>query len=133
MGSRQRRLRGGDGLNMAEKPPDRVSLCDAGEREGRDRHPCRPALHAHLGHGRYLCAGAPRLGHRLSWRPDPLHPEHDLWFREYVLNYTNISTIIDDDYKGASELDGLFSGWMQKPMPTHSKHGSTEACPRHRH
>lgn len=37
--------------------------------------------------------------------------EHDLWFREYVLNYTNISTIIDDDYKGASELDGLFSGW----------------------
>src|SRR3954447_25072333 len=37
--------------------------------------------------------------------------EHDLWFREYVLPYTNIATIIEDDFKDASELDGLFSGW----------------------
>src|SRR5919112_1638338 len=39
--------------------------------------------------------------------------EHDLWFREYVLPYTNISTIIEDDFKDASELDGLFSGWEE--------------------
>jgi formate dehydrogenase major subunit len=37
--------------------------------------------------------------------------ENDLWFKEYVMNYTNISTIIEDDYRDASELDGLFSGW----------------------
>jgi formate dehydrogenase major subunit len=37
--------------------------------------------------------------------------EHDLWFRDYVLNYTNIATIIDDEFKDPSMLDGLFSGW----------------------
>jgi formate dehydrogenase major subunit len=37
--------------------------------------------------------------------------ERDLWFKDYVLNYTNISTIIEDEYQGASELDGMFSGW----------------------
>ena len=37
--------------------------------------------------------------------------EHDLWFKDYVLNYTNISTIIEDGFRDASQLDGLFSGW----------------------
>ncbi|MFZ0614456.1 MAG: molybdopterin-dependent oxidoreductase [Desulfobacterales bacterium] len=37
--------------------------------------------------------------------------ENDLWFRDYVLNYTNIATIIEDEFKDTSELDGLFSGW----------------------
>jgi formate dehydrogenase major subunit len=37
--------------------------------------------------------------------------EHDLWFRDYVLNYTNIATIITDEFQDASELDGYFSGW----------------------
>jgi formate dehydrogenase major subunit len=36
---------------------------------------------------------------------------NDKWFKEYVLNYTNISTILESDYRDASELDGLFSGW----------------------
>jgi formate dehydrogenase major subunit len=37
--------------------------------------------------------------------------EHDLWFKEYALNYTNLSTIIDKRFQDTSELDGLFSGW----------------------
>ena len=37
--------------------------------------------------------------------------QNDPFFREYVVNYTNISTIIEDEFKDASELDGLFSGW----------------------
>jgi formate dehydrogenase major subunit len=41
----------------------------------------------------------------------------DLWFKEYVLNYTNLSTIIEDDFKDTSELDGVFSGWN---VDTHS-------------
>jgi formate dehydrogenase major subunit len=32
-------------------------------------------------------------------------------FREYVVPYTNASTIISDDYVDAEELGGLFSGW----------------------
>jgi len=37
--------------------------------------------------------------------------EHDLWFREYALAYTNIATVIEERYEGAEDLDGLFSGW----------------------
>ena len=32
-------------------------------------------------------------------------------FREYVVNYTNASVIIHDDFKDTEDLDGLFSGW----------------------
>jgi formate dehydrogenase major subunit len=37
--------------------------------------------------------------------------ETGTYFRDYVLNYTNASTIIDDDYRGPEDLDGLFSGY----------------------
>jgi formate dehydrogenase major subunit len=37
--------------------------------------------------------------------------EHDLWFKEYALAYTNLSTIIDARFQDASALDGMFSGW----------------------
>lgn len=37
--------------------------------------------------------------------------ERDLWFKEYVLTYTNISTIINKDFKDTSELEGCFSGF----------------------
>ena len=42
--------------------------------------------------------------------------ENDLWFREYVMNYTNIATIIDDGFRDTSELDGLFSGWDEEAL-----------------
>ena len=37
--------------------------------------------------------------------------ERDLWFKDYALNYTNLSTIIDARFQDASALDGLFSGF----------------------
>jgi formate dehydrogenase major subunit len=37
--------------------------------------------------------------------------EHDRWFKEYVLAYTNASTIVGADFKDTEELDGLFSGF----------------------
>ena len=37
---------------------------------------------------------------------------HDRWFKEYVLNYTNAATIIEDGYQGTEDLDGLFSGFQ---------------------
>ena len=40
--------------------------------------------------------------------------ENDLWFRDYAMAYTNLSTIIDPRYQDAAELDGLFSGWDGK-------------------
>lgn len=37
--------------------------------------------------------------------------ENDLWFRDYVLNYTNASTLIHEDFQDTEDLDGLFSGF----------------------
>lgn len=37
--------------------------------------------------------------------------EHDLWFKDYALAYTNIATIIDERFKDTSENEGMFSGW----------------------
>ena len=37
--------------------------------------------------------------------------ENDRWFKEYVLHYTNASTILREDYRDSEDLEGLFSGW----------------------
>jgi formate dehydrogenase major subunit len=37
--------------------------------------------------------------------------EHNLWFKEYALAFSNLSTIIDERFKDTSELGGFFSGW----------------------
>jgi formate dehydrogenase major subunit len=35
---------------------------------------------------------------------------HEKYFHEYVLNYTNASVILSEDYAGTEDLDGVFSG-----------------------
>jgi len=37
--------------------------------------------------------------------------QNDLWFEEYVKNYTNAPVIIDEQYIDTEDADGLFSGW----------------------
>ncbi len=37
--------------------------------------------------------------------------ENERYFRDYVVNYTNASAIISDEYQDTEDLDGLFSGW----------------------
>jgi formate dehydrogenase major subunit len=37
--------------------------------------------------------------------------ENDLWFKEYVLAYTNAATIIREGYRDPEDLEGLFSGF----------------------
>src|SRR5689334_19454039 len=36
---------------------------------------------------------------------------NDRWFKEYVLHYTNATTIIQDGFRDSEDLDGLFSGY----------------------
>ncbi|AGF72070.1 formate dehydrogenase alpha subunit [Corynebacterium halotolerans YIM 70093 = DSM 44683] len=36
---------------------------------------------------------------------------NDLWFKEYVLAYTNAATIIRDEFRDTEDLEGLFSGY----------------------
>src|SRR5699024_3693052 len=37
--------------------------------------------------------------------------QNDLWFKEYVLHYTNAAQIISEGFAGPEDLDGLFSGY----------------------
>jgi formate dehydrogenase major subunit len=37
--------------------------------------------------------------------------EHDRWFKEYVVNYTNGPAIVEEAFRDTEDLDGLFSGW----------------------
>ncbi|CAN5769831.1 formate dehydrogenase [soil metagenome] len=37
--------------------------------------------------------------------------ENERYFKEYMLNYTNATAIIEDNFQDTEELDGLFSGW----------------------
>src|ERR1700712_3575511 len=37
--------------------------------------------------------------------------QNDLWFREYVVAYTNAATLVGRDFQDTEDLDGLFSGW----------------------
>lgn len=37
--------------------------------------------------------------------------DNDLWFKEYVTAFTNIATIINEDFKDTEDLGGLFSGF----------------------
>jgi len=50
-------------------------------------------------------------------------------FREYVVNYTNASTLLRDDFRDTEDLDGLFSGWdaaQQKYDPVSWKYRAEE-------
>ncbi len=40
--------------------------------------------------------------------------DNNLIFKEYVVKYTNASFLVNPEYKGPGELDGLFSGYDEK-------------------
>ncbi|MEV5888704.1 formate dehydrogenase [Nonomuraea fuscirosea] len=40
--------------------------------------------------------------------------ENELYFHEYVLNYTNAATVLREDFRDAEDLDGVFSGFDQE-------------------
>ena len=48
---------------------------------------------------------------------------HEKYFKEYVLHYTNASTIIAEGYQGPEDLDGLFSGYNKEDRVYHSDQG----------
>ncbi len=40
--------------------------------------------------------------------------ENDLWFRDYVVAYTNASAILKEEFRDTEDLDGLFSGFNEE-------------------
>ena len=39
---------------------------------------------------------------------------NDLYFRDYVVAFTNAATLVDEDYRGPEDLNGLFSGYNEE-------------------
>src|SRR5262245_27836428 len=37
--------------------------------------------------------------------------ENDLYFRDYIVHYTNAPVIIGEDFQDTEDLGGIFSGW----------------------
>ena len=37
--------------------------------------------------------------------------ENELYFKEYIVNYTNAAFLVNPEFKGPADLDGLFSGY----------------------
>ena len=37
--------------------------------------------------------------------------EHERYFKDYVVNYTNAAAILNDEFQDAEENDGIFGGW----------------------
>ena len=40
--------------------------------------------------------------------------ENDLYFREYVVHYTNAPVLVTEEFEGPEDLDGIFSGWDEE-------------------
>jgi formate dehydrogenase major subunit len=79
-----------------------------------------------------------RPGSDIAWLGGLIHYvlEHDRYFREYVVNYTNAPVIIRRDFRDTDDLDGLFSGfdpekrryetetwqYLDEPVPPSGRH-----------
>src|SRR6516165_9041335 len=48
---------------------------------------------------------------------------HDRWFKEYVLAYTNASTIVQEGFQDTEDLGGLFSGYNPQTHRYNSRNG----------
>ncbi len=57
------------------------------------------------------------LGALISWML-----EHERYFKEYVLAYTNASFIVGEAFVDSEDLDGLFSGWQEGSDPAQHAH-----------
>ena len=121
VGFSQCRLHYDHGLQHGREPSGGFPIRHGGEGEGSNHHPCRSAFHPHVA----LCdiyaplrAGSDIafLGGLIRYILNSERWQNDPFFKEYTLHYTNIATIIEDDFKDPSELDGLFSGWQEETL-----------------
>ncbi len=55
--------------------------------------------------------------------------EHGKEFREYVVNYTNASAIVGNDFQDTEDLDGLFSGWHSEKKKYDPASWGFAGCP----
>ena len=100
------------GSNMAECHPVAFRWVMQAKAQGRHGHPRRPALHPHQRRwptstrrsapAATSCSSAALIQLR--------HRERAVTSSDYVVNYTNAATLINDDFQDTEDLDGVFSG-----------------------
>ena len=56
--------------------------------------------------------------------------ENDLYFKDYVRDFTNASFLIDPAFQTPTDLDGLFTGTTRTSIATTSPRGSTSSTGR---
>ena len=49
--------------------------------------------------------------------------KNNLYFNEYVAKYTNASYLVNPEFKGPGELNGIFSGYDEKTRKYDKRHG----------
>jgi formate dehydrogenase major subunit len=58
--------------------------------------------------------------------------EHEKWFHDYVVSYTNAPTVLREDFRDTEDLDGLFSGFdaeKRKYQPESWQYEGVEIAP----
>ena len=52
---------------------------------------------------------------------------NERYFKEYVVSFTNATYLVDEKFADTEDLDGLFSGWVDKEAGAGENDGSAEA------
>ena len=88
------------GSNMAEAHPVGFRFVMKARERGREDHPRRPAFQPHVGLRHRLRADP--HGHDIVFLGGIINQilQQERWFKEYVLPYTNATTIINDELHG---------------------------------
>jgi len=59
--------------------------------------------------------------------------EHERWFHDYVVAFTNAATLVKEEFRDTEDLDGLFSGWNPEKgrydIDSWQYEGTTDAVP----
>ncbi len=102
------------GSNMAEAHPGRLSLADEGQGRGAtlihvDPRFTRTSALCDVYVGIRAGSDIAFLGGLVNYVLS-----NERWFKEYVLAYTNASTIIQEGFQDTEDLGGLFSGYDRR-------------------
>ena len=100
------------GLEHGREPPGRLPVGDGGAASAARRSSTSTRASRARARWRRTASGI-RAGSDIAFLGGIVNYilEHERWFDEYVMHYTNAPVIIDEDFRDTEDLDGLFSGW----------------------
>ena len=128
-GPPERRLHPDPGLVHGRGAPGRLPLGDEGARARREDHPRRPALLA--ARARWpTCTCRSARARDIAFLGGLIRHvlETESYFKDYVLDYTNAATIVNEDFQDTEDLGGLFCGFDPETGAYDRARGCTRAA-----